>query len=197
LTADNLIGGATGSGDVIIGAGGLLTGPGFITAQVQLSGRIAPGLNIGTLTTGGQTWNPGGGYQWQISDATGAPGSGRDTLAVNGNLNISATSANRFTVYASSLTPVFSAGPAANFNPNAAYSWEIAATTGGISGYDPTKFDLDLTGFANPFTGSFSLAHIGNNLFLNYNPIPEPSTAALLALAALVLLARFRFAPPK
>jgi autotransporter-associated beta strand protein len=186
LAVNNVIGSATGIGDVTIGSAGLLTGSGIITGPVGLSGLIAPGHNIGSLTTGGQTWNASAGLRWQISDATGLPGSGWDLVSVNGGLNITATPANSFTIHAGSLTPVFTAGLAANFDPNASYSWLILTTTSGISGFDPNAFTVDLAGFVNPLAGSFNAVNIGNDLFLNYTPVPEPALCSLVGLSLLL-----------
>jgi len=49
-------------------------------------------------------------------------------------------------------------------------------------------FSIDTSGFTNAFTGSFTIAQLGNDLALQYTPITEPSTLLLGALAGLNLL---------
>jgi autotransporter-associated beta strand protein len=190
LTVNNVMGSATGIGDVTIGSAGVLTGSGTIGGSVGLSGFMAPGNNIGSLATGSQTWNAKAGLRWEMSDATGVAGSGWDTISVNGAVLINATRANPFTITASSLTSVHTPGPAANFDPNASYSWLILTTSGGISGFDPNALNVDLAGFANPAIGSFDAVNIGNDLFLNYTAVPEPAPCSLLGLALLLFTIR-------
>ena len=60
-------------------------------------------------------------------------------------------------------------------------------------GFDPAKFSIDASGFANSLAfdergnGFFSLSlysssEYNNQVLLNFTPVPEPSTYALLAL---------------
>ncbi|HEV8379040.1 MAG TPA: hypothetical protein VGP99_09335, partial [Tepidisphaeraceae bacterium] len=61
------------------------------------------------------------------------------------------------------------------FNSTQNYSWLIASTTTGISGFDTAKFTLDTSTFTNPpGGGSFALSQVGNNLFLNFNGVSTP-----------------------
>jgi hypothetical protein len=83
------------------------------------------------------------------------------------------------------------AGSVINFNSAANYSYTIATASGGIVGFDSTKFTVDTSGFANGLAGgAWSLAAVGNDLNLNFtaSAIPEPSAyAALAGLCALGL----------
>jgi len=191
-------------GDVIVNSGGLL-GPGF--------------SGTGTLTATNMTWNPGGVLRFQIYDATGTAGTrtGWDLLSVSGALAINATITTPFVIALESLAtgPVegsVAAGAAANFAEANFYTWKLAATTQGITGFDPLAFSMITGGiagqtgtFTNPIAGSFSLSQSGNDLYLNYTPaaIPEPSTyVGILGLSALGLAAfrrriTGRQSPPK
>ena len=52
-----------------------------------------------------------------------------------------------------------------------------------ITGFDPGAFTIDLSGFPNDLGGGgFFLTQGGNDLALNFTPVPEPSTYALMAL---------------
>ena len=78
--------------------------------------------------------------------------------------------------------------------PNQAYSWDIIGSMGGVTNFDIQSFALllDFSFLGLLGDGSFSLAiasgnvgevsGIDNILQLNFTPVPEPSTFALLAL---------------
>ena len=72
--ANNTTGSATGAGDVIVNSAGTLVGTGAISGAVAVNGTISPGVNLGTLSTGTQTWNSGGHYEWDLNDAAGTAG---------------------------------------------------------------------------------------------------------------------------
>lgn len=129
-------------------------------------------------------WPAGGKFVFEVNDAQGAAGAaaGWDLVNVAGNLNITATAGNEFTLDVNSLLLTNTAGNAANFNPANNYSWTFANVLGGITGFDPAAFLLNLSGFANPYTGVFSIAQSGNNLNLVYAApaaVPEPGTLVI------------------
>ena len=54
-----------------------------------------------------------------------------------------------------------------NFNNTLTYIWTIASASGGISGFDPAKFNLDTSAFQNSLgAGTFALSQSGNDLNL-------------------------------
>ncbi|MGH8047875.1 MAG: beta strand repeat-containing protein, partial [Chthoniobacterales bacterium] len=185
LTVTNTSGSATGSGHVTIGPDAALAGNGIISGGVTLNGTIIPGAifggedDIATLSTGAQTWNPDAGYEWSIGAAGGVAGTGYDTVAITGGLDIAATAANQFHVEMATLGQFSEIGFMEDFDSAANYSWTIASTTSGITNFAANKFDLDLEDFVNPFNGSFSIAVSGNNLNIVYTgaaaiPIVSP-----------------------
>jgi autotransporter-associated beta strand protein len=196
LVVNNASGSGTGSGAVTVSSGGILSGRGTIAGALTVAsgGKLAPGNSPGTLTTGNATWAGDAGYLWEINDVTGAAGSdpGWDLHWIAGSLDVTATSGSRFNVLITSLTLANASGAVHNFSPGQNYSWMIAHTTEGILGFDPLKFNLDRSAFANSAPGSFSLSTVGSDLYLNYTAVPEPGTMALFTGFGLVGFAIWR-----
>jgi hypothetical protein len=108
------------------------------------------------------------------------------------------------------VVPVAGAGSVL-FNPFASYSWEIGHVVRQISvngidtNLDVSKFaaaiNLDTSALGEPSTDfSFSLAPNGDgtdNLFLNYQGLPEPGSAALFGLGIAAPLLGRRKRPPR
>lgn len=159
--------------------------------------RFAPGNSPGTLNAGSTTFAGGGAFEFELNNAIGSVGTNYDLLAITGSLTIGATSGNPFGIDVTSLTLANTAGLAANFDSTADYSFTFLTTTGGIGGFSVDKFALDTFGFANPFSGTWSvaLANGGYDLALTYtgaSAIPEPSTYAAWAGGAMLVFAAWR-----
>ncbi len=188
-----IINGSTASGSAFTVAGGsTLAGSGTIGGTVTLNSgsTLSPGNSPGILSTGAQTWLDGGNYNWQLLNATAAAGTGYDTVAITGGLNLSnLTGSPDFNI---NLWTLSSIGPdvngnALNFNSASTYSWKLVSTTTGITGFNAANFTINTSatngtsGFSNSFTGTFNVSVTGNDLYLNYTAVPEPTTWALLA----------------
>jgi len=160
----------TNSGATLAGSGTLVAN-GALGVVVQSGGMISPGAGSGPTvltTTGTLALGGGGQYLWEINSLAGTAGgsSGWDLLQVNGRLTNSASSSNPFTIDLTSLTAGNAAGALANFNNNGNYSFSIATASGGIF---TNALALNLTGFANAYDGTWSLALAGGtNLLLDY-----------------------------
>lgn len=202
----------TGNGDVILnsslqvdgvlgGAGALnfnssiaaLSGTGAVNRPIKLGfgNVIAPGPNlgrgVGTLTAGaGLEFGSIGFYGWGLRDAQAGAGVGWDLISVNGSLDITAI-AGTFTLSVSSLDASGNFGLASNFNEALSYAWKILTTTDGITGFNSVgnSFTINTATFYNPKSGTWSVSQIGNDLYLNYTAIPEPSTWMLLTFAGI------------
>lgn len=165
-------------------SGGTLTGGGILGSNVALTANsgIAPGHSVGQLTfNSGLTWNGGAFYNVEVQDASAAPGIGYDTISVNGTLVFNASLTSPFTINLSSLTSTGASGNLSNFVATNSYAWQIVSTTGGIINFNPAAVLLNTSGFTNSLgIGSFDLSVAGTNLMLNFTPVPEPSTWALL-----------------
>jgi autotransporter-associated beta strand protein len=188
-------------GSVTVSSGGSLGGSGT-TGSLLVNGTLTPGNSPGTLNTGSQTWFNGGNYNWQIFDAAGSAGSGYDLLNISGSLDLSNLTAGGFGINMWSLSGINPDvnGNATNFNAANNYSWILAQAAAGITGFEATDFSIftsannGAAGFSNTFDGALSIAVAGNNLVLNYQAVPEPSSVALtlLGLVSTLALARRR-----
>lgn len=181
LKANNSSGSATGSGQVTVSSGGALGGSGIVSGSVVLNGTLSPGNSVGHLTTGNLTASSTGIYEWEISDATGSEGTGWDLATVNGSISFDLGAT--FKIVSLNLV---------HFDPASDFSWLVATTTTGILGWQSVA--LNLSGFTNPYSGTFSLGVAGNDLKLNYDAVPEPATwvLAALGLAGLMIYRRKR-----
>ena len=183
------------------GTGGTLSGSGTVGAFTLTSGNtISPGNSPDTLTTGAETWMPGGTYAWEINNATGVQGTNWDFISGTGSLDISALlSSAKFNVNVIGLTAGNASGAVPNWTDVNA-SWKIASFTSVVGTFASDLFNVDASGFTNnnTATGVFSVTNIGNDIYLTYTAaaIPEPSTYAAifgaLALAGAALRRRRR-----
>jgi autotransporter-associated beta strand protein len=172
---------------------GTLGGSGTVgNTLIAGGGTINPGNSTGLLSIEGNlTWDINGNYNWEIIDASGIAGTAYDTINVSGMLNLnllSPTEKFNINLWTLSSTTPDQNGVASNFDPNQDYLWTIVSTDSGINGFDPSAFNINVSGingtggFANALNGSFSLTVANDDLILAYNTVPEPSTIALLAI---------------
>jgi autotransporter-associated beta strand protein len=160
--------------------GGTLGGSGTFAGPLTLGAGviIAPGNSPGILTISGNLIpNDGLVTQIEINGAANTPGTTVDQVFVTGTLNLSSLSANGYKLQIISLDILNTPGAVAGLSAPA--SWTIFSS-GTLTGFNAGLFDVDQSGFVN--TGVFSLTQSGNDILLNFTPVPEPSTYALLAL---------------
>jgi T5SS/PEP-CTERM-associated repeat protein/autotransporter-associated beta strand protein len=150
------------------------------------------GNAIGTLTfasTTSVTLAQGGVLQFSIMNDTGTMGTDFSSVNVNGTLSIDSSTAT--TPFVIQLIGIDGPGPydgsatPASFNFSAPHSWTLLtagtiANPGGV--FDPGDFVVDTTSyFSGPGTGLWTVNQVGNTLELDFSPVPEPATWALMA----------------
>jgi T5SS/PEP-CTERM-associated repeat protein len=200
-------------GATIKGAGAFQFSP-----VTQNGGKFSPGNSPGQASFGQFKFGPGGvsSYVFQITDATGTAGPSPDgqghvsgwdlakavpqvgPISTGGDFVWAADSAHPLTLAIDTLVnPTMVGmdvpGPMDHFDPTQPYSWTAVQWTGAYTG--PTSVAaldattaFDLSGFANPVTGSFGWSFVpdGHSLDLNYTPVPEPGSLALLTVVGVV-----------
>jgi autotransporter-associated beta strand protein len=155
---------------VTVAPGATLGGNGTMAAPVVLNGTIAPGIGVGALATGSETWNGGGQYLCEVNSTNST---GADHVDVKGTLNVQATAAIKFIVKLVSFTASNTAGAVADFNQYSNSSWSLLTANGGVTNFDVSKFVVDTSCFSNDWNGGkFGLAVSGNDLVLNYLAAP-------------------------
>ncbi len=158
--------GSIGASSVVtVNAGGTLRGVGQVygPVTVQSSGNISAGLftTPGALLVGSLTFVDSGNYQWKITDATGAAGSGYDTLNSSGALTLPSKAVN---VILDSLgtTP-------AHFTATNSYTWTLGTFNAGITGFNSSIFNVNASNFTGGnLLSTFTVSQSGNALLLNY-----------------------------
>ncbi|MEX0777847.1 MAG: autotransporter-associated beta strand repeat-containing protein [Phycisphaeraceae bacterium] len=179
---------------VTVNSGATLGGIGTVNGTVTLNdgATISPGASIESLDSGSNIWLGDDTFVFEFSTdgSTGAAGSEWDLLAITGGLDL--TGATSVTMELLTMLNATVAGPLASWDPLLDHTWAgFVTTTTGVTGYDAGLFAFDTSGFQNALSGSFSVAHNGNNLDLVYTAvIPEPASLALAAMGGLLLLRR-------
>jgi len=177
----------SGSSNVLAGSGTFATAV-VANSSVVIAPLASPGFGPGNLTfSSGLEFDSGSAISFKIEDANGTAGSGYSLITATGGLSFSAA-ANTITFDVVSTTLTGGSGPAVNFNAGSPYSWMFATSNAPITGFNSLDFNVVTTGFQNSFgSGVFSVSETGDNLYLNFTPVPEPSTWALMGIGAAAL----------
>ncbi len=192
--------GSLGNTAVAVNSGGTLGGTGSIggVVTVNAGGTHAPGASVGSQPVGGETWMPGGRFEFEINDALGQPGGpiGWDELLVGGTLDLTNLSAqDPFHVDIVSLSGA-APGDIDNFVATVPDEWPFLRYETLAGDFSGDLFSVDSSQFSNPTgQGHFRVVQMeyegADWLAIGY--VPEPG-ACLLLLSALAcgLLVRRR-----
>ncbi|SMD44234.1 gliding motility-associated C-terminal domain-containing protein [Aquiflexum balticum DSM 16537] len=129
------------------------------------SGFNPDGELIGTSFFEDASFNSGELYNWQINKYSGSAGNnpGWDLIKITNKLNINATKDAPFTIKVSSLDYNNNPGYLGGWYPAVDKCWTIVVADRGISGFDPEKFEVDLSGFLTHnfiYIGTFSVQQL-------------------------------------
>jgi autotransporter-associated beta strand protein len=209
-----------GTGLVTVQSGARLGGTGTVAAPttVNAGGVISAGdaaVTPGRLTIGGPTLFTGGNgtvgsanngttYLWKINSAVGGAGqsTGWDQLQLQSLSVASGAGGNVVTLQPISFSGA-APGAMAGFNKTQTYRWAAINVPSGGTLPPASNFVLDtnaLSAFAaanSVPTSMFSIVEgadpsSGNDVFVQFNPAPEPTSLSLLGLGAAGLLLRRR-----
>jgi autotransporter-associated beta strand protein len=174
-----------------IGGNGAFDPMGGVTIPSGVAVRPFDGVTqagAATLSFGSTlTFGPGGSYDFAVETASGPAGIGYSTIDVAGAFTVASSPGSPFTIDVSSLAPTSHAAGLANFNAMQSYAWTILSAAS-ISGFSASDFAINTSAFQNGTSGgSFSLLQSGNTLTLDFNPVPEPSTWALIGVGAFLV----------
>jgi autotransporter-associated beta strand protein len=171
LFANNAAGSALGTGAVTVTNTGTLSGNGFIAAPttIYLNGTIQPGSTTNTTgkltVSSGLTFNAGANYTCQISAATGTPGTAWDLIDASGSGWTDAGGTPAININ------VTSQGIPAGWNSANSYSWMIITNNGGTTGFTPSHWAINTSGFGGSVAGVFGVTNDANgDLLLTYTP---------------------------
>ena len=166
--------------------------PVTVNGAAIVAPALSPGGGPANLTfSDGLTFESGGTIQFDLYNATGAAGVGHSLITVPSGLTFSASPAT-LTFNLSSVSASGSLANAINFNSSSSYSWMFATSSSAITGFNAIDFNLVTSGFSNSTGGgTFSLSEVGDSLYLNFTPVPEPSTWSLTGAGLGALLVPF------
>jgi hypothetical protein len=185
------------SGGVVQGTGVTFTGP----ATFLSGGTQAPGPSAGSQTfANGLSFGAGSGLVWDLLDNTAAPaarGTAFDAVNVTGGSLLVSSSA--------TMNLVFNAaGSTVNWSDpfwSSDHVWTVVdftssspATSTGLFSLGPLGLDSvgqSLQSVSGRGSATFSMSRIGDSIVLAYSAVPEPSTAAIVAGAAMAAIIRF------
>jgi autotransporter-associated beta strand protein len=179
------------------GTGNVLSGNGTISTLVTANGSViidptaSPGGGPGNLTFGNVLQiHPGATIDFNLYNATGAAGTGFNLITANAGFDLTTATPGSITFNLSSINSAGGSANAINFNAGNSYSWMFATTPTTIAGFNANDFNLVTSGFTNGTGGgTFSFSESGNDqMFLNFTPVPEPSTWALMAAGVLAVV---------
>ena len=182
----NINGVKSGTGAVNVANGAVLGGSGSVAGVVTINNgaTIAPGQSAGNLTLTGGVSMSAGTYEWELAAlTTSGPGNNYDEITINGGAStIGGTSQVQLAFIGTAVSPNTS-------DPfwQTSHQWLITdLVSGSLSGI--------YSGITNPnyTSGNFFLSGGNGDIFLNFAPVPEPGTLAIVGtvLAGFVVLRR-------
>ena len=173
-----VVNGTNASSAVTVASSTTLSGSGEV-GGLTVSGLLSPGNSIGTLSAGSTVFDGGGSFQLEMYDWTSTAGTGWDLLAITGDLTLSNTSGNPFTIDLVSFSDSTTPGVSVNFNANQSFTNTFVTYTGSLLGetFAENLFTVSTNSFQNPVNGTFSITNVSGGLALLYVTSFDPGAA--------------------
>ena len=171
-----VVNGTNASSAVTVSSSTTLSGSGQV-GGLTVSGLLSPGNSIGTLSAGSTTFAAGGAFQLEMFDWTSSGGTGWDLLAITGDLTISSTSLNPFTIDLVSFSDATTPGVSVNFNANQSFTNTFVTYSGSLTGFAADLFVVDASSFLNNTNGAFSITNVSGGLALVYTTSFNPGAS--------------------
>ena len=174
------------SSQLVIASGAMLSGTGAVNVSTTISGVHAPGNSPGLQTfANGLAYAAGATFQMELTNPTGARGADFDAVDVTGG-SFSLAPGGTMNIALGGSVDVTST------YWDTDHSWlviDLASGTTGDGGAESFTVGSVTGGNYSPTEGFFSTSRLadGNgkkDLYLNWNAVPEPSSAALILLGA-------------
>jgi autotransporter-associated beta strand protein len=148
----------------LVGGGAHLMGAGAI-GELIVDGTVHPGASsnaVGTLHVADVFLSPGGALRFDVSQATGTPGTHWDLVDSSGGITVDATERAPFTVQV--------VGAPLGFDSSPPWSWKfLDAADGAVNGFAAYKFATDTSDFTSDMGGgAFVVTESGGDLFLEF-----------------------------
>jgi len=127
----------------------------------------------GVTATASHTWGGGDARRVYIKNCGGAAGSGWSLLDVQGDMTVSASLSDPFTVELVSLSEDGADGPSTGFTNDREHAWQIVSCSGVLQPFDPSAIRVDATHFAHDLgEGGFVVASTDHGLDLLFSTNP-------------------------
>lgn len=178
-----LTNGLTNLSNFSLGAGGGTLSGNWVFSTLQTFGTgvtLSPGNSPGTMTfNAGYAPTNGVTTVLEFRAGSGTAGTDWDVLNVTGDLTLTGISTGMYHLSVISLDGNNTQGAqvAGLTSPTSWTIFSASSITGFANG--GTQFSIDQSQFYGG--GIFSVSQVGSSLVLNFTPVPEPSTYALLA----------------